>query len=115
MQLYSKTYEALMNIFLTPILDLVLRLKNLIVFQVYIPQVLELIEISPVNSELQLAALRLLTNLSVTDKHQHLLKGSIKLLLSLLVVSNETLQVGRLYLFNEPFQALKACTFKGYW
>lgn len=69
-------------------------LKSFNVFQVYIPQVLELIEISPVNSELQLAALRLLTNLSVTDKHQHLLKGSIKLLLSLLVVSNETLQVG---------------------
>lgn len=67
---------------------------NVIVFQVYVPQVLELIEISPVNSDLQLAALRLLTNLSVTDKHQYLLKGSIKLLLSLLVVSNETLQVG---------------------
>lgn len=58
------------------------------------PQVLELIEMSPVNSELQLGALRLLTNLSVTDKHQHLLKGSITLLLSLVVVSKETLQVG---------------------
>lgn len=57
------------------------------------PQVLELIEMSPVNSELQLGALRLLTNLSVTDKHQHLLKESITLLLSLLVVSNEALQV----------------------
>lgn len=49
---------------------------------------------SPVNSDLQLAALRLLTNLSVTDKHQHLLKKSITLLLSLLVVSKEALQVG---------------------
>lgn len=58
------------------------------------PQVLELIEMSPVNSDLQLGALRLLTNLSVTDKHQHLLKESITLLLSLLVVSNEALQVG---------------------
>lgn len=58
------------------------------------PQVLELIEMSPVNSDLQLSALRLLTNLSVTDKHQHLLKESITLLLSLLVVSNEALQVG---------------------
>lgn len=48
---------------------------------------------SPVNSDLQLGALRLLTNLSVTDKHQHLLKESITLLLSLLVVSNEALQV----------------------
>lgn len=56
-------------------------------------QVLELIEISPVNSDLQLCALRLLTNLSVADKHQHLLKDSITLLLSLLVVSKETIQV----------------------
>lgn len=61
------------------------------------PQVLELIEISPVNSDLQLGALRLLTNLSVTDKHQHLLKESITLLLSLLVVSNENLQVSTVY------------------
>lgn len=65
-----------------------------LVVQVYVPQVLELIEMSPVNSDLQLGALRLLTNLSVTDEHQHLLKESIMLLLSLLVVSNEALQVG---------------------
>uniref|UniRef100_A0A4W4H4E8 Armadillo repeat containing 10 n=1 Tax=Electrophorus electricus TaxID=8005 RepID=A0A4W4H4E8_ELEEL len=38
---------------------------------------------------LQLAALRLLTNLTVTDNHQHLMKPSITLLLSLLVVSSE--------------------------
>uniref|UniRef100_A0A3B4CLX4 Armadillo repeat containing 10 n=1 Tax=Pygocentrus nattereri TaxID=42514 RepID=A0A3B4CLX4_PYGNA len=44
---------------------------------------------SPVNSDLQLAALRLLTNLTVTDNHQHLMKNSITLLLSLLVVSSE--------------------------
>lgn len=61
------------------------------------PQVLELIEISPVNSDLQLSALRLLTNISVTDKHHHLLKESITLLLSLLVVSNENLQVGKIF------------------
>ncbi|TRY83473.1 hypothetical protein DNTS_016215, partial [Danionella cerebrum] len=54
---------------------------------------LKLIEMSPVNSDLQLAALRLLTNLSVTDSHQHLMKGSITLLLSLLVVSSELLQI----------------------
>uniref|UniRef100_A0AAY4CBV3 Armadillo repeat-containing domain-containing protein n=1 Tax=Denticeps clupeoides TaxID=299321 RepID=A0AAY4CBV3_9TELE len=45
------------------------------------------------NSDLQLAALRLLTNMSVTDKHQHLLKSSITLFLSLLVVANEALQI----------------------
>lgn len=64
------------------------------------PKVLELIETSPVNSDLQLGALRLLTNLSVTDKHQHLLKESVTLLLSLLVVSSEALQVGLLSLFH---------------
>lgn len=64
-----------------------------LVIQVYVPHILELIEMSPVNSDLQLGALRLLTNLSVTDQHQHLLKTSIRLLLSLLVVGNETLQV----------------------
>lgn len=62
--------------------------------QVYVPQVLEMIEMSPVNSDLQLAASRLLTNLSVTDDHHHLLRGSITLFLSLLIVSNEVLQVG---------------------
>lgn len=63
------------------------------VTQVYVPHILEVIEMSPVNSDLQLGALRLLTNLSVTDQHQHLLKTSIRLLLSLLVVGNEALQV----------------------
>lgn len=67
------------------------------------PKVLELIEMSPVNSDLQLGALRLLTNLSVTDKHQHLLKESVTLLLSLLVVSNEALQVVVFCLFMEKF------------
>ncbi|XP_051548506.1 armadillo repeat-containing protein 10 [Myxocyprinus asiaticus] len=61
--------------------------------KVYVPSVMQLIEMSPVNSDLQLAALRLLTNLSVTDNHQHLMKSSITLLLSLLVVSNEILQI----------------------
>ncbi|XP_051545241.1 armadillo repeat-containing protein 10-like [Myxocyprinus asiaticus] len=61
--------------------------------KVYIPSVMQLIEMSPVNSDLQLAALRLLTNLSVTDNHQHLMKSSITLLLSLLIVSNEDLQI----------------------
>ncbi|XP_075998648.1 armadillo repeat-containing protein 10 isoform X2 [Genypterus blacodes] len=73
--------------------NLCMNIQNQEQLKVYIPRVLELIEMSPVNSDLQLCALRLLTNLSVTDKHQHLLKGSITLLLSLLVVSNEALQV----------------------
>uniref|UniRef100_UPI0037E92C2C armadillo repeat-containing protein 10 n=1 Tax=Semicossyphus pulcher TaxID=241346 RepID=UPI0037E92C2C len=73
--------------------NLCMNIPNQEQIKVYVPQVLELIEMSPVNSDLQLGALRLLTNLSVTDKHQHLLKDSVTLLLSLLVVSNEALQV----------------------
>lgn len=73
--------------------NLCMNIQNQEQIKVYVPQVLELIEVSPVNSDLQLGALRLLTNLSVTDRHQHLLKDSVTLLLSLLVVSNETLQV----------------------
>ncbi len=66
---------------------------SVVVGQIYVPAAIQMIEMSPVNSDLQLAALRLLTNLSVTDNHQQLLKNSITLLLSLLVVSNEVLQV----------------------
>lgn len=73
--------------------NLSMNLRNQELLKVYVPQVLELIEMSPVNSDLQLAALRLLTNLSVTDNHQHLLRGSVTLLLSLLVVCNEALQI----------------------
>uniref|UniRef100_A0A3B4BFI9 Armadillo repeat-containing domain-containing protein n=1 Tax=Periophthalmus magnuspinnatus TaxID=409849 RepID=A0A3B4BFI9_9GOBI len=67
--------------------NLSMNIENQEQLTVYVPKVLELIETSPMNSELQLCALRLLTNLSVTDKHQHLLKDSIKLLLSLFVLN----------------------------
>ncbi|CAL8295182.1 unnamed protein product [Boreogadus saida] len=73
--------------------NLSMNLKNQDVLKVYIPQVLELIETSPVNSNLQLAALRLLTNLSAADVCHHLLRDSIRLLLSLLVVSSQVLQI----------------------
>ncbi|XP_014003855.1 armadillo repeat-containing protein 10 isoform X1 [Salmo salar] len=73
--------------------NLSMNLRNQEQLKVYVAQVLELIEMSPVNSDLQMAALRLLTNLSVTDDHHQLLRGSITLLLSLLVVSNQVLQI----------------------
>lgn len=73
--------------------NLCMNIQNQEQIKLYVPKVLELIEMSAVNSDLQLGALRLLTNLSVTDEHQHLLKGSVTLLLSLLVVSSEALQV----------------------
>ncbi|KAM9816319.1 armadillo repeat-containing protein 10 isoform X1 [Syngnathus typhle] len=73
--------------------NLCMNIPNQEQVKVYVPQVLELIEMAAVNSDVQLAALRLLTNLSVTEKHQHLLKDSVTLLLSLLVVGDMTLQV----------------------
>uniref|UniRef100_A0A3Q3F362 Armadillo repeat containing 10 n=1 Tax=Kryptolebias marmoratus TaxID=37003 RepID=A0A3Q3F362_KRYMA len=69
--------------------NLCMNVQNQEQIKLYAPQVLELIEMSPVNSDLQLSALRLLTNLSVTDEHQHLLKESVTLFLSLLVVSQK--------------------------
>ncbi|XP_034032614.1 armadillo repeat-containing protein 10 isoform X1 [Thalassophryne amazonica] len=78
---------------LSALSNLCMNIQNQEQLKIYVPEVLELIETSPVNSDLQLCALRLLTNLSVTDRYQHLLKGSITLLLSLVVVSNEALQV----------------------
>ncbi|KAL4612709.1 armadillo repeat-containing protein 10 [Arapaima gigas] len=73
--------------------NLSMNIRNQEQLKVYVPQMLDLIEMSPVNSEVQLASLRLLTNLSVTNTHQHLLRNSITLFLSLLVVSNETIQI----------------------
>ncbi|XP_064199530.1 armadillo repeat-containing protein 10 [Anguilla rostrata] len=73
--------------------NLSMNVRNQEQLKVYVPQVLELIEMSPVNSDLQLASLRLLTNMSVTNNHQHLMKNSITLFLSLLVVSNEEMQI----------------------
>ncbi|KAL2093923.1 hypothetical protein ACEWY4_011235 [Coilia grayii] len=73
--------------------NLSMNIRNQEQLKVYIPRVLEMIDMSPVNSELQLAALRLLTNMSVTDEHQHLMRNSVILFLSLLVVSNEVIQV----------------------
>ncbi|KAJ8382055.1 hypothetical protein SKAU_G00028330 [Synaphobranchus kaupii] len=73
--------------------NLSMNVRNQEQLKVYVPQLLELIEMSPVNSDLQLASLRLLTNMSVTNNHQDLMKNSITLFLSLLVVSNEEMQI----------------------
>ncbi|MBN3320771.1 ARM10 protein, partial [Atractosteus spatula] len=72
--------------------NLSLNAKNQEQLKEYIPKVLEMIEISAVNSDIQLAALRLLTNLSVTNDYHHMMRNSITLFLSLLVVGNEGLQ-----------------------
>ncbi|CAL8263898.1 unnamed protein product [Merluccius merluccius] len=73
--------------------NLSMNIINQDVLKFHVPQVLELIETSLVNSDLQLAALRLLTNMSAADVCHHLLRDSITLLLSLLVVSSQALQI----------------------
>ncbi|RXM36686.1 Armadillo repeat-containing protein 10 [Acipenser ruthenus] len=60
--------------------------------KVYVRQVLGIIETSHLNSDLQLAGLRMLTNMSVTNNYQYVMKSSITLFLSLLVVGNVILQ-----------------------
>lgn len=61
--------------------------------KVYVRQVLGIIETSHLNSDLQLAGLRMLTNMSVTNNYQYMMKSSITLFLSLLVVGNVILQI----------------------
>ncbi|XP_033888531.3 armadillo repeat-containing protein 10 isoform X2 [Acipenser ruthenus] len=61
--------------------------------KVYVRQVLGIIETSHLNSDLQLAGLRMLTNMSVTNNYQYVMKSSITLFLSLLVVGNVILQI----------------------
>lgn len=61
--------------------------------QVYITQVCGNVESAPLNSDLQLAGLRLLTNMSVTSDYHHKLISSIPCLLRLLSEGTERTQV----------------------
>ncbi|XP_042715302.2 armadillo repeat-containing protein 10 isoform X3 [Chrysemys picta bellii] len=61
--------------------------------QVYILQVCKEIELSPLNSDLQLAELRLLTNMSVTNDYHHMMTNAIPCFLHLLSEGNERTQI----------------------
>ena len=61
--------------------------------QIYVPQVCEDVFADPLNSAVQLAGLRLLTNMTVTNDYQHLLSGSVAGLFHLLLLGNGSTKV----------------------
>ncbi|XP_064417506.1 armadillo repeat-containing protein 10 isoform X3 [Latimeria chalumnae] len=80
-----KTLNALNN--------LSMNVKNQEQIKVYLPQILEIVHNTPLNSDLQVAGLRLLTNMSVTNSHQHRMISSVPQFLHLLVEGSETTQI----------------------
>lgn len=62
--------------------------------QVYVQRVCEDVFADPLNSAVQLAGLRLLTNMTVTNDYQHLLSSYITGLLHLLLTGNGSTKVG---------------------
>nr|XP_020645625.1 armadillo repeat-containing protein 10 [Pogona vitticeps] len=73
--------------------NLSMNIKNQEVLKVYITRVCEEIDSSPLNSELQLAGLRFLTNMSVTNNYHCMMTSSIPCFLHLLSKENERTQV----------------------
>ncbi|XP_025953463.2 armadillo repeat-containing protein 10 isoform X1 [Dromaius novaehollandiae] len=73
--------------------NLSMNIKNQKEIQVYIMQVCKDIESAPLNSDLQLAGLRLLTNMSVTSDYHHMMINSIPCFLHLLSEGNERTQI----------------------
>ncbi|XP_038597439.1 armadillo repeat-containing protein 10 [Tachyglossus aculeatus] len=73
--------------------NLSMNLRNQEEIKVFVGKVCEETLSSPLNSALQLAGLRLLTNMSVTNDYQHLVSDSISDFLHLLSAGNENTQV----------------------
>ncbi|XP_075592755.1 armadillo repeat-containing protein 10 isoform X1 [Balearica regulorum gibbericeps] len=73
--------------------NLSMNIKNQEEIQVYITQVCRNVESAPLNSGLQLAGLRLLTNMSVTSDYHHKMVNSIPCFLHLLAEGTETTQI----------------------
>nr|XP_006137596.1 armadillo repeat-containing protein 10 [Pelodiscus sinensis] len=73
--------------------NLSMNVKNQEEIKVYILQVCKEIELSPLNSDLQLAGLRLLTNMSVTNDYHHMMTNAIPYFLHLLSEGNERTQI----------------------
>lgn len=62
-------------------------------FQIYINQVCEDVFSGPLNSAVQLAGLRMLTNMTVTNDHQHMLHNYITDLFQVLLTGNGNTKV----------------------
>nr|XP_009667736.1 PREDICTED: armadillo repeat-containing protein 10 [Struthio camelus australis] len=73
--------------------NLSMNITNQKEIQVYITQVCKDTESASLNSDLQLAGLRLLTNMSVTSDYHHMMINSIPCFLHLLSEGNERTQI----------------------
>ncbi|KAK2514550.1 Armc10, partial [Columba guinea] len=73
--------------------NLSMNIKNQEEIQVYITQVCGSVESAPLNSDLQVAGLRLLTNMSVTSDYHHKMINSIPCFLHLLSEGTERTQI----------------------
>ncbi|XP_042540553.1 armadillo repeat-containing protein 10 isoform X1 [Dipodomys spectabilis] len=73
--------------------NLSVNVENQIKIKIYINQVCEDIFSGPLNSAVQLAGLRLLTNMTVTNDHQHMLSRSIADLFHVLLTGDGSTKV----------------------
>ncbi|XP_058661517.1 armadillo repeat-containing protein 10 isoform X2 [Ammospiza nelsoni] len=73
--------------------NLSMNIKNQEEIQVFITQVCGTVESAPLNSDVQLAGLRLLTNMSVTNDYHQKMKNSIPCFLHLLSEGTERTQI----------------------
>uniref|UniRef100_A0A671F6L0 Armadillo repeat-containing domain-containing protein n=1 Tax=Rhinolophus ferrumequinum TaxID=59479 RepID=A0A671F6L0_RHIFE len=73
--------------------NLSVNVENQIKIKVYVNQVCEDVFSGPLNSPVQLAGLRLLTNMTVTNDHQHMLTSYITDLFHVLLTGNGSTKV----------------------
>ncbi|XP_053114469.1 armadillo repeat-containing protein 10 isoform X3 [Hemicordylus capensis] len=73
--------------------NLSMNIKNQEEIKIYITKVCEETHSSPLNSELQLAGLRFLTNMSVTNYYHYMMTSSVPCFLHLLLEGNERTQI----------------------
>ncbi|KAJ6666321.1 hypothetical protein lerEdw1_000593 [Lerista edwardsae] len=73
--------------------NLSMNIKNQEKMKIYITKVCEDTDFAPLDSELQLAGLRFLTNMSVTNDYQDMMASSIPCFLHLLLEGNERTQI----------------------
>lgn len=73
--------------------NLSVNVENQIKIKVYVNQVCEDVFSGPLNSPVQLAGLRLLTNMTVTNDHQHMFTNYITDLFQVLLAGNGTTKV----------------------
>uniref|UniRef100_A0A8C2N5U5 Armadillo repeat containing 10 n=1 Tax=Cricetulus griseus TaxID=10029 RepID=A0A8C2N5U5_CRIGR len=74
--------------------NLSVNVENQVKIKVYVQRVCEDVFADPLNSAVQLAGLRLLTNMTVTNDYQHLLSSYITGLLHLSLIGNGSTKVG---------------------